>query len=156
MQNDIMTCKALAKWYTKEIEKAGMVILGVSKGHDFKAMMYRHGVKHLLKSLELKRSVVVSVDKRAELDIMINDTRILLQWIDTSFSEAIRRAMVEKEQYGMSPRQLSPINYALPAQMSPRSYALPAQGNVLQSLTAPLGQLPGIGSFPGSFPGVGL
>jgi hypothetical protein len=129
MQDDVMTCKGLSKWYSKEFEKAGWVILAVSKGHDFKAMMYRHGVKHLLKALELKRTTVTSVDKRSELDIMIRNTQILLQWIDSSFSEAIQRAMIEKEQYGMSPR----------------SYTLPQQGSVVQSFTRPF---TGVGSLP--------
>lgn len=108
MEGELMTFKGLEKWYCKEFEKLGWVVLGVSNGHHFKALMYRHSLKHLLKAIGVKMRNVSGQDTLNELEIMSRHTQILLQYVDTTFAEAIRRAIAEKEfevqQGGRSPR----------------------------------------------------
>lgn len=113
MEGELKTFKALEKWYKAEFEKLGWIVLAVSQGHHYKAWMYRHSLVHLLRALETKMRNVSNQDTRKELDIMYNNTTVLLNYVDNTF----RESLLQKE-----------------GELSPRR-----SPSILQQFTAPFG-----------------
>lgn len=96
MEDNLMTCMGLEKWYKCSFEKLGWIVLCHAKGHNFKVLHYHHSVKELLEALKLKLGTIADQDKANDIQIMIANVEILHQYISTAMREAIQKAISEK------------------------------------------------------------
>lgn len=95
MELDHLTFLGLEKWYCKEFENAGMIVLSRSFGHHMKVWAYRKSVVKLILALEAKMSRVASKDKLEDLTIMKHNAEYLLTFIDTSMADSLETAKIQ-------------------------------------------------------------
>lgn len=72
------TNDALIKWYNDMFEKLGWMILAKSNGIRDKVLSYKHSLNRLREHLECKIMATFDMDKRNDLEIMLNNVKILI------------------------------------------------------------------------------
>ena len=82
------TMHGLQCWYKAEFEKLGWMVLAKSEGYDDKIEHYKKGLEHLAKSIEAKMASVMDVDKKNDLKIMWDHTKVLLAHVQNDFPAA--------------------------------------------------------------------
>ncbi len=77
---------SLAKWYTAEFEKLGWIVLAKSKGKEYKVKHYLETLDHLIEAIEHKLTHIKDSDKKDDLHIMLNNSRILKEHAQKDFA----------------------------------------------------------------------
>lgn len=71
------TFHGLQEWYKNKFEKLGWMILAKEKGHHDKVLEYKNSLNRLEKAIENKLKHVNDMDKKDDLNIMLEDVMIL-------------------------------------------------------------------------------
>ncbi len=78
-----LTYECLHKWYDSLFQKLGWMVVDFERGYNVDA--YKQEVKELKSSISDKMKGVRDADKKADLKIMLENTKILLNHIDKDF-----------------------------------------------------------------------
>ena len=80
-----VTYKGIEKWYKKEFESLGWMILAKSKGMTDKIHTYINSLHRLKEAIETKKSKVYDADRVEDLRIMGLNLDILLKHVHKDF-----------------------------------------------------------------------
>jgi hypothetical protein len=80
-----VTYKGIEKWYKKEFESLGWMVLAKSKGMTDKTQAYVNSVHRLKEAIDVKKSKVYDADRVEDLRIMGLNLDILLKHIHKDF-----------------------------------------------------------------------
>lgn len=87
--SDKKCCEAtfigLHKWYVKEFEHLGWMILAKDKGLTGKINNYKESVQRLKTSIEMKMEKVQEQDRKDDLQILLKNVNVLIDHIEKDF-----------------------------------------------------------------------
>ena len=79
------TYEGLHKWYVREFEHLGWMILAQDKKLNEKIEVYKMSLRLLHQSLDKKMKEIKDVDKKADLKLMKHNVEILIKHVDKDF-----------------------------------------------------------------------
>lgn len=82
-----VTMHGLNKWYQKESEHLGWMILAHDKGLDDKITNYKMSLKLLKQSLEKKIKDIKDPDSKHDLELMLHNVEVLIKHVNKDFSK---------------------------------------------------------------------
>jgi hypothetical protein len=81
-----VTYHGLNKWYDKEFEQLGWMILAKDNGLNDKIVNYKSSLMRLKTSIEHKRMHIKEHDRKMDLDIMLHNVNLLISHVDKDFA----------------------------------------------------------------------
>ena len=89
MDSHETTMHGLRCWYKAEFEKLGWMVLAKNDGYQDKIDLYKKGLQRLADALEAKMMKVQDPDRKDDLQIMHNKTKILIAHVDKDFPTVV-------------------------------------------------------------------
>jgi len=80
-----ITFKGLNKWHTAVFEKLGWMILSKEKGLSYKIAPYKMSIQKLKCCILKKHSTMNDIDKKKDLEIMLDNIEILIKHVNKDF-----------------------------------------------------------------------
>ena len=74
--------KSVEKWYNDEFEKLGWVVLSKYERKISKITQYKINIDGLIKTLEGLLLIYQDPDKKRDLIVMLNNTKLLKDFVD--------------------------------------------------------------------------
>ena len=76
------TFHGLGCWYKYLFEKLGWMLLAKSYGHDIQINAYKNSIDELINHLNTKHKKIRDKDKKDDIKIILNNTKILKLYVD--------------------------------------------------------------------------
>lgn len=77
-----LTIYGINEWYKNEFEKLGWIILAKHENKIYKVTHYKRNLDGLIKTLEKLISTYEDVDRKRDLNIMLENTIVLKDFVD--------------------------------------------------------------------------
>lgn len=84
-EEECFTFHGLNKWYKREFENLGWMILAKNKGMTEKLEHYKKSLQHLKSELESKLKKTKDTDKKDDILIMWKNVNILIEHVNIDF-----------------------------------------------------------------------
>jgi len=84
-RSNAATMHGLNKWYMAMFEELGWMVLANKKGMDEKIKHYKTSLHNLETHLECKIKSVRDYDKKTDLQILLENVKILIAHVDKDF-----------------------------------------------------------------------
>ena len=76
------TFRELSYWYKYLFEKLGWMLLAKKHGNDIQLNAYKNSVDELITHLNSKHKTLKDKDKKNDIKIILNNTKILKSYVD--------------------------------------------------------------------------
>jgi hypothetical protein len=80
-----VTMHGLHEWTKAEFEKLGWMILAQNRGMTKKVAVYKESLDHLVASISAKMSTTKDADRKADLQVLLDNVSILREHVTKDF-----------------------------------------------------------------------
>jgi hypothetical protein len=87
-----VTYHGLNKWFKMSFEKLGWMILALKYDNPCKVRVYLDSLQHLRQSIQDKHSTVQEQDRKADLEVLLEQTNYLIEFAEMNFRAATQSA----------------------------------------------------------------